>query len=341
MPQVRPEALAGALRQGLPALTWIHGDEDLLVIEAGDRVREAARGAGFDQRDVFTVDRGFRIEALAAETQSLSLFASQRLIELRLSAKPTRELGLGVAAIVPTLDDATRLLVSSPRLDRAVTDTAWFAELDPLATWVPVLAVDHAHLPAWIAQRLAAQRQRADAETLAWLAERVEGNLLAAHQEIRKLGLLFPEGELPADGVHDAVLDVARYDAFGMAQAMLAGDAPRTLRALEGLRGEGQAAPLVLWALADAARQLLRLSQARDAGRAPASLTRELRLYPPRDRLYLDALRRLDTATLRAAVQEAARIDRIAKGLISADPWAAMAALAGRLAGAPVLSAPA
>ncbi|HPU54138.1 MAG TPA: DNA polymerase III subunit delta [Burkholderiaceae bacterium] len=339
--QIRPDALAAALSRRLPALTWIHGDEDLLVIEAGDLVRQAARAAGYLERLVFQVDRSFKLDALLAETQSLSLFASQRLIELRLANKPTKELGAGLAQILATIDESTRLLISSGKLDRAVTETAWFAALEPGIALVPITAVDHAQLPAWIGQRLAAQQQKADPDTLRMLAERVEGNLLAAHQEVRKLGLLFPTGLLPAAEVRSVVLDVARYDAFGMAQAMLAGDAARTLRALDGLQAEGVAAPLVLWALADAVRNLLRLSQARDAGRAPATLTRELRLYPPRDRLYLEALRRLDTATLRAALQEAARIDRIAKGLIAADPWAAMAALVARMAGAPALIQPA
>jgi len=337
--QIRPDALASALQRRLPALTWIHGDEDLLVIEAGDLVRQAGRAAGYTEREVFQVDRSFKIDALVAETQALSLFASQRVLELRLTGKPNKELGQALTGILGHLDDSTRFLVSSPRLDRAVTETAWFGALQPLITLVPVASVDLAQLPAWISQRLAAQQQRADPDTLHLLAERVEGNLLAAHQEVRKLGLLFPAGALPADEVRSVVLDVARYDAFGMAQAMLAGDAARALRALDGLRAEGIAAPLVLWALADASRNLLRLSQARDAGRDPASMTRELRLFSPRDRLYLDALRRLDTATLRVALQEAARIDRIAKGLITADPWHAMAALAARLAGAAALSA--
>ncbi len=339
--QIRPDALASALKRRLPALTWIHGDEDLLVIEAGDLVRKAAREAGYSERQVFQVDRSFKLDALTAETQALSLFASQRVIELRLTSKPTKDLGLALADIVRLLDDNTRLLVSSVRLDRAVTETAWFGSLEPLITLVAIASVELSQLPAWIGQRLASQQQSADPDTLRWLAERVEGNLLAALQEVRKLGLLFPTGTLPADEIRSVVLDVARYDAFGMAQAMLAGDAARALRALEGLRAEGEAAPLVLWALADATRNLLRLSQARDAGRAPASMTRELRLFPPRDRLYLDALRRLNTPGLRAALQEAARIDRIAKGLIAADPWHAMSSLVARLAGAPALTQPA
>ena len=186
--QIRPDALAAALSRGLPALTWIHGDEDLLVIEAADLVRRAARAAGYLERLVFQVDRSFKLDALIAETQSLSLFASQRLIELRLANKPTKELGAGLAAILATLDDSTRLLVSSVRLDRAVTETAWFGTLEPRITLVPIAGVEHAQLPAWIGQRLAAQQQKADPDTLRMLAERVEGNLLAAHQEVRSIG---------------------------------------------------------------------------------------------------------------------------------------------------------
>lgn len=338
---IRPDALPTQLARGLPPLVWIQGDEPLLVIETADRVREAARAKGYAERLRLQVDRSFRIEALAAETRSLSLFASQRLIELRLSNRPTKELGAGLQEILATLDDSHRILVTSPRLDRNVTETAWFSALERSILVVAVSEVGVAQLPAWIRERLAAQQQQADPETLALITERVEGNLLAAHQEIRKLGLLFPPGRLPVEEVRAAVLDVARHDAFGMAQAMLAGDAARALRALEGLRAEGQAAPLVLWALADAIRNLLKLSQARDAGRAPASLTRELRLFPPRDRVYLEALRRVRTPQLREALHEAARIDRIVKGLIAADPWMAMMALTAQLAGAQVLRAPA
>ena len=336
--QLRPEGLDAALEGAPPAVVWIHGDEPLLRIEATDAVRRALRAGGFDEREVFTVERGFKVEALLAQTQSLSLFATRRLIELRTSAKPTRELGQAIAQAAAAISEDTRMLVSGPRLDRATTDSAWFAELDRLAWIVPVYPVERARLPQWIAQRLARQRQQADPQTLEFLAERVEGNLLAAHQEIRKLGLLFPEGRLPAEGVRGAVMNVARYDAFGLAEAMLAGDVARTLRSVDGLRAEGEAEPLVLWALADAIRNLARLAEARDAGRAPASLMRELRIFGQREALYLQALRRLDRERLARALQAAAGIDRIVKGLTRGDAWDEMTSLATSVAGAPVLS---
>ena len=336
--QIRPEALDAALAGPPPAVVWVHGDEPLLRIEATDAVRRSLRAGGFDEREVFSVERGFKAEALLSQTQSMSLFATRRLIELRMNAKPTKELGQAIAQAAASMSEDTRMLVSGPRLDRATTDSAWFPDVDRQAWIVPVYPVERARLPRWIDQRLARQRQQADAATLEFLAERVEGNLLAAHQEIRKLGLLFPEGRLPAEGVRAAVMNVARYDAFGLAEAMLAGDVARTLRSLDGLRAEGEAEPLVLWALADAIRNLARLAEAREAGRAPASLMRELRIFGPREALYQQALRRLGREQLARALQAAAGIDRIVKGLTRGDAWDEMTSLATSLAGAPVLS---
>ena len=335
--QIRSDALAGALERRLPALIWVHGDEPLLAMEAGDVARAKMRAAGFDEREIINVDRYFKAEDLLAHTQAMSLFASRRVIELRTTGKPGKELGQALAEAVPTLDDDTRLLVSGPRLDRATTDSAWFAKVEQRALVVSLHPPARDQLAQWIGNRLARQKQRASVDTLEFLAERVEGNLLAAHQEIQKLGLLFAQGELPDDGVRQAVLNVARYDAFDAVGAMLAGDVARVLRSLDGLRAEGEAEPLVLWALSDALRNLARLAQGRDAGRAPAQMMGELRIYNPRDRAYTAALSRLNSRTLRAALQEAARIDRIIKGLVRDDAWTAMTALAAGIAGAPVL----
>lgn len=336
--QVRADALATALGRGLPALIWVHGDEPLLQIEACDAVRRACRAAGFEERQVFDAGRTFKIDMLVAETRALSLFASSRLIELRTTSKPTKDLGQALAETAAALDGSTRLLVSGPRLDRATTQSAWFAALDRHAWFVPVYPVERDRLPQWIAGRLAARKQRADEQTLRFLAERVEGNLLAAQQEIRKLGLLFPEGQLPGEEVRQAVLNVARYDSRDLVDAMLSGDAGRALRAIDGLRAEGEAEPLVLWALADAARTLARLAEARDARRPLAQAMRELRLYPPRDQLYAKALARLDRAALTDLLQQAALTDRIIKGVSPGDAWAAMARIAATIAGAPALA---
>jgi len=338
---IRAESLAGALKarqgKGLPPVVWIAGDEALLCQEACDAVRAAARREGFEERTVYTVERGFKLEHLSAQTQALSLFASQRLIELRITGKPGKELGEGLAGLASTLPDDTRLLVSSPRLDRATSESAWFSRIEAAGLAVAVGSVGRAQLPAWIGERLARNGQQADADTLTLIAERVEGNLLAADQEVRKLALLLPAGRLDAAAVRAAVLDVARWDAFDLVDAALAGDARRALRCLAGLRSEGTAVPIVLWALTDTTRNLLRLSRAVRQGAPMAGALRGLRIWGERERLYPQALRRLPAARIDELMQACMRVDRITKGVAAGDDWMALEALALGLAGAPSL----
>jgi DNA polymerase-3 subunit delta len=333
VPQVRPEALETALKRGLAPLVWIHGDEPLLVQEAADAVRATARAQGLPSRHVFEVDRWFKPSALQAQTNSLSLFDDGKLIELRFSGKPPKELGQALAESVAQLDASVRLLAISARLDRSVTDSAWFGTLERGGLMVPVYPVERRQLPSWIAERLARQNQRADSATLELIAERVEGNLLAAWQEVRKLALLFGPGELPAQETRAAVLSVARYDAFDLVEAALTGDGSRAMRSLEGLRAEGEAPPLILWALGDAVRTLLRLHEARAAGRPLTQALREARVFGPRERLFEGALKRLAPAVCAQALQRAAQTDRIAKGVAAGDTWGALESLAMLLAG--------
>jgi DNA polymerase-3 subunit delta len=239
--------------------------------------------------------------------------------------------------MVGQLDESVRILATSGQIDRKTLNGAWFRSLEPHMIHVAVHPIERSRLPAWIGERLAAQGQRAGRETLELIADRVEGNLLAAHQEIRKLGLLFPQGPLPADEVREAVLNVARFDPYAVLEAALAGDIERTRRGIEGLRAEGAAEPLVLYALADGARTLLRLAQDRRNGVPSSQSFAQARVFGSRVAAYRAAMSRHDASSARRALQAAARADTMIKGAVQGDPWQALGELALSLAGAPLL----
>jgi DNA polymerase III subunit delta len=331
---LRLEQLEGHLARELRSLYVVHGDEPLLALEAADAIRSRARASGFSERIVLTAERGFQWGELAASGASLSLFGDKKLIELRLSGKPGGDGAAAIEAFSGKLPPDALTLVTLPRLDRAGQSSAWFQALEATGVVVNVFPVERARLPEWIAARLARKKRRAGAETLQFLADCVEGNLLAAHQEIQKLALLMPEGELGFDAVREAVLNVARYDAQKLTEAALAGDRARLARMLDGLRGEGEAPPRVLWILADEIRAIARVQDGIAAGRAPAEVLREARVWgDARQTLVSRAARKLPRRTLLAALEQAARIDRVIKGVESGDAWDELLQLGLRFAG--------
>lgn len=330
---IKPEQLATHLTQRLGNLYIIAGDEHLLVQETTDLLRTTARQQGFSERAVFTVGRGFDWAQLQIAHQSLSLFGDRKILELRIpTGKPGKDGSKALQEYVTHLSDDTLTLITLPRLDRATKESAWANALMTAGHWIEIATIERAQLPQWIATRLARQQQNATSEGLEFIANRVEGNLLAAHQEIQKLGLLYPAGQLSTEQVHAAVLNVARYDVFKLNEAMLAGDSPRLLRMLEGLQGEGEAPVLVLWAITEEIRTLAKIQQGQRAGKALSQLLRENRVWGPRERLIPTALQRCTPAKIRAALHHAALLDRLVKGLknprLAADPWLEMQALA-------------
>ena len=335
MAALRPEQLEAHLARELRALYAIHGDEPLLALEAADAIRARARGAGFSERVVLSAERNFEWGELAASGASLSLFGDRKLIELRLpTGKPGAEGGAAIEAFCEKLAPEVLALVSFPRLDRAGQNSAWFHALESKGMLVNIYPVERARLPEWIASRLARQKQKARAETLQFIADCVEGNLLAAHQEIQKLGLLLPAGELDFDAVREAVMDVARYDAMKLTEAMLAGDRARLARMLEGLRGEGEAAPRIVWILAEEIRAICRVQDGLAKGRSLADLCRESRVWGnERQNLVGRAAKKLPRAMLLAALEHAARVDRVVKGVAKGDAWDELLQLGLRFAG--------
>jgi DNA polymerase-3 subunit delta len=327
--QLRPEQLAAHLAKGLKPVYTVHGDEPLLAQEAGDAIRSAARAAGFAERKVFTVSGAhFDWSGVLAAAQAMSLFAERQLIEIRIpGGKPGKDGSEALQRYCDGVSDDVLTIVHLPKLDRQQQQGAWFTALDTAGVTVRVDPIERRALPQWIAQRLAAQGQRvedgeAGQQTLSFFADRVEGNLLAAHQELQKLALLYPAGTLSFDQVESAVLNVARYDVFKLGEAVLAGQTARVLRMLDGLRAEGEAPVLVHWTLAEDIRALKRVKDAMASGRPLPMALRENRIWGPRERTFERVLPRLDERALARLLRAAHVVDGIVKGLKQPD-WPA------------------
>ena len=327
--QLRADQLEAHLQRGLRPLYLVHGDEPLLAQEACDAIRAAARAAGFDERKVFTVSGAhFDWSGLIGASQEMSLFAQRQLIEIRISSgKPGKEGSEALQRYVEHLSEDVLTLVQCPRLDGQQQKSAWFSALDAAGAALRVEAVQRNALPAWIAQRLSRQGQHvasgeAGQRTLAFFADCVEGNLLAAHQEIQKLALLYPAGELSFEQVEAAVLNVARYDVFKLGEAVLAGRVARALRMLDGLRAEGEAPVLVHWTLAEDIRALKRVHDAVAEGKPLPLALRDARVWGVREKLFERALPLLTPLTLDALLRAASICDGLVKGLKHPD-WPA------------------
>lgn len=290
--QLRPEQLGAHLDRPLSPLYLLHGDEPLLVIEAADAIRQAARRQGFTQREVIVVGNHFRWDDLFLAAGNLSLFGETKLIDLRIpSGKPGREGSEALQRYIKTLNAETVTLITLPELDWQAKKATWVTALSQAGVAIECNAPPLVRLPQWLAERLARQKQSTSLEGLAFLAAHVEGNLLAAHQEIQKLGLIYPTGKIALADIEAAVLNVARYDISDLRDALKARDTVRAVRTLQGLEAEAAAPPLVLWALATEAR----------------------------------------AAQNRSALMQAAKIDRLIKGLASGDLWDDFLQLALRL----------
>jgi DNA polymerase-3 subunit delta len=332
--QVRIADLPAALERRLAPVYAVHGDEVLLAIEAGDLVRAAARRAGCEEREVLVAESGFAWDQLAAATRNLSLFGGRKLIDLRI---PSGRPGTAGAAVLQRIAESPNpdhvLLVTLPRLDRATLGSAWFSALERAGVAVAAAALDRGELPRWIASRLARQNQRASREVLAFLAARTEGNLLAAHQEIVKLGLLLAPGEIGLADVERAVADVARFDVFDLSEAWLAGNATRVARILGSLQAEGDTLQLVLWQLGEDVHALNAIAEATAAGAPLAQAVRTVRAWGRRQAQLEAAARRITPARAGELLAALARLDALSKGIGRDRVWDRLAQTALALAG--------
>ena len=339
--QISHAQLTAHLAKGLRGLYTVVGDEALLVQEATDAIRAAARGAGFTERVVHTAAGAhFDWRGVVASASEMSLFADKQIIDIRVpTGKPGKDGSTALQAIAEATQDSddTLTLITLPRLDGATGKSAWVGALDQCGVFIKIDPVERAALPHWIAQRLAQQNQRVQAgeagqQSLSFFADRVEGNLLAAHQEIQKLGLLYPPGELSFEQVEQAVVNVARYDPFKLTESVLGGQLQRVQRMLDGLKAEGVSPVVVHWALAEEVRALYRVKQSTDAGKPMPVALRENRIWGPRERLIERVIGALQGKQLAQWVQLAHAVDGVVKGLRAPDlpqePWGALHVLA-------------
>ncbi len=334
MTQLRVDQLASQLSAGLSPVYFIHGDETLLVGECADAVRVAAREQGYSDRQVFSVDTGFDWATLSAASDSLSLFSERRLLELRLpSGKPGREGATALCEYAAHLPEDTLLLIVSAKLEPAARKSKWAKALDKAGVSVAVWPVEMARLPSWIDRRMRQYQMLASADALQLIAERVEGNLLAAAQEIEKLYLLHGPGSLNLETVAELVTDSARYDIFALVDAALAGDAVYAQRALVGLRGEGIEPVLVLWALSREIRSLASMARDVQGGAPLARVLAARRVWEKRKPLISDVLQRIDAGQWWALLQRCALIDRVIKARAPGSPWEELLQLVLSLAG--------
>ena len=328
---IRAEEFVLSSLANLRPLYLIYGEETLLALEAADYLRRQARARGFTEREVLTVETGFNWSYLLHAQQSLSLFSEKKLIELRIaSGKPgvdgSQALIDYAAQLSSSLTD-TILLILLPKLDKTALNSKWFTALKDKGECIHAQAIERNRLPHWVQTRLRSQQQSLTPEALVFLCDRVEGNLLAAHQEIQKLALLYPTGELTLKELEANLNDMARYDVFKLGEAILQDNPQRYLRMLRGLLAEGEAPTLILWTLTEEIRILLKVGQARARGANLSEIYRTHRIWGDKPKWIESALNHLSAQQLKHALLQAAHIDAMIKGLISANIEDALIAL--------------
>ncbi|WP_244072442.1 DNA polymerase III subunit delta [Nitrosomonas sp. PY1] len=320
--RISSEQLADHLRKSMASLYVLFGDEILLMVEAMDLILFHAQQLGYTEREIYTVEQHFNWLSLRNASNSLSLFGSRKIIDIRIpSGKPGKEGGGMIEAYCASIPPDTLTLVTLPKIDKATQNAAWFKALENRGVVIPFNAIEREQLPDWIAKRLEKQQQKTDTATLRFMVDQVEGNLLAAHQEIQKLALVYPAGHLSLDEVRAVIFNMARYDVYQLADALIALDQERFARILSALKNEGMAPLLILTVLTEQIRQLINLRKGINSGRPIASLLQTERIWKNRQKTVMNAVKQLKFESLRQAILHAARMDRMMKGIVDGDIW--------------------
>lgn len=339
MAKLRADQLPQTLSRSLAPIYIVSGDEPLLVQESCDAIRAACKQAGFLERELYHADNSFDWSELLAASNSLSLFAEKKIIEVRIAnGKPGDKGGKALVEYAQNPAEDNILLLVLPKIDGSAQRSKWFKALDGLGQFVQIWPIAGNQLPRWLNQRLSQAGLSAEPVALEILASRIEGNLLAGAQEIEKLKLIGDGSPISAELMASSVADSARYDVFGLVDKCLNGDARGGVKTLQGLRGEGVDATVVLWALAREIRGLSQINHAQSTGQAFDNACKQNGVWDKRKNLVRNALRRLNGQQLQLLIRQANGIDKAIKGMRKSDPWAELLDLTLNLAGVRSLS---
>ncbi len=320
--RIKPDQLAATLQKGLAPIYFISGDEPLQLGEMADAVRREAKKAGYENREILEVDSKFSWHELTESAGSLSIFADKKIIDLRMpTGSPGTDGSKALISYCGHLPEDTLLLMTSAKLASASLKARWFTALDKVACVIQVWPLEGQDLFRWLEQRMQKRGLQAETEGIRILASRIEGNLLAAAQEIEKLYVLYGSGHLGNQQIFDVVADSSRFDVFKLMDSVLAAKISRVLKILSGLKGEGIAAPVVLWALTREARSLIKVKLALAQGQNKAIVFKDNQIWDKRQQLVSDTLNRLDDSGLYGVLALSATADRQIKGQQPGDPW--------------------
>jgi len=337
--RIKPEQLTAALQKGLMPVYFIAGDEPLQLGEMADAVRKAARKAGFANREILSAETGFEWNQLAFSADSFSIFADKKIIDLRLpSGTPGADGAKALIAYCDRLPEDTLLLITAGKLASGALKTRWLEALDKVGIVIQVWPLEGQELIRWLQQRMQKRGLNAETEGLRILASRIEGNLLAAAQEIEKLYVLYGTANLTHQQIVEVVADSSRYDVFKLMDSVLAASITRILKILSGLKSEGVAAPIVLWALTREARALIKIKLALSQGQNREAVFKNNQIWDKRKQLVGSALNRLSESDLNHILVLSAKADRQIKGQQKGDAWETLLAICLMFASAQVMA---
>jgi len=337
--RIKPEQLSAVLQKGLMPVYFITGDEPLQLGEMADAVRKAARKAGFENREILSAETGFGWNQLAFSADSLSIFADKKIIDLRMpSGTPGTDGAKALIAYCERLPEDTLLLITAGKMASGALKSRWLEALDKVGVVIQVWPLEGQDLIRWLQQRLQQRGLYAETDGLRILASRIEGNLLAAAQEIEKLYVLYGTGNLGNQQIFDVVADSSRYDVFKLMDSVLSASVNRIFKVLSGLRAEGVAAPIVLWALTREARVLIKIKLALSQGQNREVVFKNNQIWDKRKQLVSNALNRLSDRDLNSILVLSAKADRQIKGQQQGDAWETLLTICLMFASTPVMA---